>query len=343
MKILIIRFSSIGDIVLTTPVIRCLKNKYPNAQIHYLVKSEFSHVLEANPYIDRLISFKGDLRDTVLDLLKEEYEFVFDLQNNFRSLNITSMLKQAFNSNVKTYKVKKINFKKFIYTRLKINALPDISIVDRYLATTKKIGVVNDGKGLDYFIPEESKIENKDLPMSHSAGYISFVIGGTKGTKKMPIEKWEGLCQHVDYPIILQGGPEDKDEAERIAQIDPIRIYNSCGKFSLHESADIIRFAKVVVTHDTGLMHIAAAFQRKIISIWGNTTPSLGMYPYYGYNNLKSNVAPESLLIEDKKLRCRPCSKIGYDKCPKGHFKCMQNIDLAQIEHGIEKYLAAKG
>ncbi len=342
MKVLIIRFSSIGDIILTTPVVRCLKNKYPHAKVHFLVKKKFSKVLEANPHIDELISFDGDLRDTVLKLLAEKYDYVLDLQNNFRSWNITSMLRQAFNSNVRTYRVNKLNTRKFLYSKFKLDLLPDKSIVDRYLATAKKIGVVNDGQGLDYFIPEESQINQKDLPMSHSAGYISFVIGGTKNTKKMPLDKWKTLCQEIDYPIIIQGGPEDEAIGEELKNLDPIRIYNSCGKFSLHESADIIRFAKVVITHDTGLMHVAAAYKRKIISIWGNTTPSLGMYPYYGYNNLKSNVSPDSIHVENKSLWCRPCSKIGYSKCPKGHFKCMKNIDLEFIEKKVSDLLTQK-
>lgn len=342
MKILIIRFSSIGDIVLTTPVIRCLRKKYPNAEIHYLVKGKFAHVLAANPYIDKLISFEGDLRDTVVELIGEKYDYAIDLQHNFRSWNITAMLRQAFNSNVKVFKVNKINTRKFIYSKLRLNLLPDKSIVERYLAATKKLNVVNDGQGLDYHIPDDQKISQKDLPMSHSAGYVSFVIGGTKATKKMPIEKWKELCAQTDYPIIVQGGPEDKVAGDELNSIDPIRIYNSCGKFSLHESADIIRFAKVVVTHDTGLMHIAAAYQRKIITIWGNTTPSLGMFPYYGFNNIKSNVSPDSVNIENASLGCRPCSKIGYAKCPKGHFKCMKDIDTKLVEQHINEFLAKK-
>ena len=341
MKILIIRFSSIGDIVLTTPVIRCLRNKYPNAEIHFLVKEKFKNVLEANSYINKLISFEGDLRDTVVDLIKEDYDYCIDLQNSFRSMNIRAMLRQAANSNVKTFKVNKINIRKFIYTKLKLNLLPDKSIVERYLATIKKLGVVNDGQGLDYFIPKEDLIDQKDLPMSHSAGYISFVIGGTKGTKKMPIEKWAALCSEIDYPIIIQGGKEDEAAGEELKKVDPIRIYNSCGKFNLHESADIIRYAKVVVTHDTGLMHIAAAYKRKIISIWGNTTPAFGMFPYYGYNNIKQNVSPDSIVIENK-LGCRPCSKIGYAKCPRGHFKCMNKIEVSKIEEAVQRFLSQK-
>ncbi len=342
MKILIIRFSSIGDIVLTTPLMRNIKKTYPNAQIHFLTKKKYAHILEANPYIDQFHLLESDLREMVFELLPEKFDFIFDLHNNYRSSYIKSMLRQAANSDVQITSVNKLNLKKFLYTKLKLNTLPDKSIVDRYMHTARKLKIANDGQGLDYFIPEEEKIDPKDLPMSHSAGYISFVIGGAHNTKKMPVEKWIALCEAIDYPIILQGGQADQAIGEEIKKLDPIRIYNSCGKFSLHESADIIRYAKVVVTHDTGLMHIAAAFKRNIVSIWGNTSPAFGMFPYFGYNNIKSTIAPNSIIIENNSLGCRPCSKIGYEKCPKKHFKCMNTIEIAEIKAAVESFLKKK-
>ncbi len=137
----------------------------------------------------------------------------------------------------------------------------------------------------------------------------------------------------LDHPIILLGGLEDADEGDRIAASDKIKIYNACGKFGLNESADLVRRAKLVVTNDTGLMHIAAAYKRPVISLWGNTVPEFGMYPYYGSNFLRAGGTGELPydIMEIKKLRCRPCSKIGYDTCPLGHFKCMEKIDPASV------------
>jgi len=102
-------------------------------------------------------------------------------------------------------------------------------------------------------------------------------------------------------------------------------VYNACGKFSLNESADLIKRSKGVISNDTGLMHIAAAFKKPIISLWGNTVPSFGMTPYYG-----AFPTPNSIL-QTKKLWCRPCSKIGYEKCPLGHFKCMEKIESGEL------------
>jgi ADP-heptose:LPS heptosyltransferase len=330
MKILVIRFSSIGDIVLTTPVVRCLKKQYPQAQLHYLTKKQFVSILQSNPYLDKIHLLEGDLQPVVLELLKEKFDYVIDLHNNLRTKYVKVLLRQAFNSRIESFSVNKLNIRKWLLTRLKWKWIPDVSIVDRYFETVKSLGVKNDGQGLDYFIPEEEEIKKDDLPMSHSLGYIACAIGGQHETKKMPLEKWKALCAQMPFPIVLLGGKEDVDIANEIREVDEVKIYNACGKFSLNESADIVKRARVVITHDTGLMHIAAAFKKPIISIWGNTVPELGMFPYYGYNNLKSNVAPQSFIMEQT-LGCRPCSKIGYAKCPKGHFKCMQQQDLDKI------------
>lgn len=163
--------------------------------------------------------------------------------------------------------------------------------------------------------------------MSHWAGYIACVIGGSYNTKKYPVEKWKEFCEKSPYPIILLGGPEDRAQGDLIAAADKIRIYNACGKFSLNESACLVKYSKLVISNDTGLMHVAAAYKKKIISLWGNTTPEMGMFPYYGYNNLHTNVSNDFRVAEVKHLSCRPCSKIGYSECPKKHFKCMKEID----------------
>lgn len=332
MKILFIRFSSIGDIVLTTPLVRCVKQQMPHAQIHYLSKKNFAAILDNNPYIDKRFYLDGgDMLPVVTELLKEKYDIVIDLHRNLRTWYVKSLLKQAFNSRVRAYTFSKLNIRKWIFTNLKINIMPDKSIVERYFKALKPLGIKNDGQGLDYFISKDDEIEKDDLPMSHMLGFVAIAIGGQHETKKMPVEKWKQFCAQFDFPIVLMGGKEDVANAEEICKVDSIKIYNACGKFSLNESAHILQKSRFVITHDTGLMHMAAAYKKPIISIWGNTVPEFGMFPYYGYNNLKTNIAPISYLIQNNKLYCRPCSKIGYKKCPKKHFNCMQKIEIAEL------------
>lgn len=315
-KFLIIRFSSIGDIVLTTPVIRCLKQQVPNAEVHYVTKNSFRSILEHNPYIDKLHLFSGDLKKLFEELKAEQFDHIIDLHHNLRSLKLKRALKVPSSS------FNKLNFEKFLLTNLQWNIMPDVHIVDRYLETVNKFGVRNDEKGLDYFIPEKDKVQHKDLPASHHAGFIGIVIGAALETKQLPTEKLKELCAKIQHPIILLGGPEDKQRGDEIATVDNIKIYNACGKFNINESADLVRRSKFIITHDTGLMHIGAALKKPMLSVWGNTVPAFGMNAYYGDDPVKDKQ------YEINYLRCRPCSKIGYHKCPLGHFKCMNDQDI---------------
>lgn len=318
MKILIIRLSSIGDIVLTTPIVRCLKQQLKNVEIHYLTKPAFASILSSNPYITKVHSLKESIIATTKELRQEKFDLVIDLHKNVRSFQIRS------NLGVKGFSFSKLNFKKWLLVNFKVNRLPKIHIVDRYFKAVSKLGVANDGKGLDYFIPTNEEVNLNSLPTTHQINYIAFVIGATHATKRLPVEKIISICKQIKHPIVLLGGKDDESNGEQIQQAIGNSVYNACGKYSLHQSASLVKQAYKVITHDTGLMHIAAAFNKDIISVWGNTVPAFGMTPY-----LKEN--KKFVTIEVENLSCRPCTKLGYKKCPKGHFKCMQLIENENI------------
>jgi ADP-heptose:LPS heptosyltransferase len=312
-KILIIRFSSIGDIILTTPVIRCIKQQMPNAEIHYITKKGFKGILENNPYIHKIHVVEKDVHEIASELKKENFQFVVDLHNNIRSTQLKVALRKP------AFTFKKLNFKKWLLVNFKINKMPAVHVVDRYLQTIEPLGVKNDNKGLDYFIPEKDVVPIESLPTTHQQGYIGFVIGAKHFTKQLPVEKIISICKKLNQPIVLLGGKEDAERGNVIERAVGTMIYNACGKYNLNQSASLVKQATKIITHDTGLMHIAAAFKKEIISVWGNTVPDFGFTPYLP--------GKKSKMVEVKNLSCRPCSKIGYDKCPKGHFKCMMEID----------------
>lgn len=324
-KFLVIRFSSIGDIVLASMVIRCLKLQVPNAEVHLLTKLSFKAVTEANPYIDHYYYFNNNLAELIPVLKQEQYDCVVDLHKNFR----TTILKFRLGIPALTYK--KLGWQKFLLTKLGINLMPQRHISDRSLDTLKPLGVVNDGRGLDYFIPLEQAVKQSDIPTSHAFGYIAIVIGASYYTKKLPTEQLKQLCSAINFPIVLLGGKEEIKEGNTISAIDPIRIYNACGKFSLHESADLIRKSRLVISHDTGLQYIACAFNKKVLAIWGGTSPLLDVEPYYGASQLieHEGTAFQNFIVP--KLGCQPCSNYGTKKCPKGHFKCMKLQNIEQI------------
>lgn len=315
-KILIIRFSSIGDIVLTSPVVRCLKLQ-SGAEVHYLTKRAYLPLLEANPYLDRVYSFEKKLEEVLPQLKKERYDLVVDLHKNLRSLRV------RFALGVQAISFDKLNFEKWLLVNFKINRLPAHHIVDRYLAAVAPLGVKNDGQGLDFFIPNSiSATPAEPIP---KPPYIAFAIGAAHQTKRLPTENLISVCKAIKKPVVLLGGKNEEEEGAQIARFAGDHVINACGKLSLHESATVIRDAEKVIAHDTGMMHIAAAFQKKILSVWGNTIPAFGMYPYYG------NHVNENTIFEVSDLSCRPCSKIGFDHCPKGHFRCMKSQDMAAI------------
>jgi ADP-heptose:LPS heptosyltransferase len=327
-KVLVIRFSSIGDIVLTTPVIRALKTK-GRFTVHCLVKEAFSSIYETNPYVDKVHKFDGNLKKTVKELQKEGFYFIVDLQNNLRSLRIKWMLQKPDAS------FPKLNIKKWLLVNLKINLLPETHIVDRYFEAVRPLGLTNDFKGLDFFIEEKENIKPVSIDKRLQNDYVAFVIGGKHNTKIFPAEKVAAVINKIDYPVVLLGGKEDtKRGSEIVSLCSDKTVIDACGKLSLQGSASLVKKAKVVVTNDTGLMHVAAAFNKPVISIWGNTVPAFGMTPY-------EPQTPENVIISEvKNLKCRPCSKLGYKKCPKKHFRCMMNQDEDFIAGQIKRFFS---
>jgi ADP-heptose:LPS heptosyltransferase len=323
-KILIIRFSSIGDIVLTSPVPRCIKNTHPNAEIHFLTKPQYANLLQFNPHISKVHLLDKSPALKALELKKEGYDYVIDLHNNLRTQVFKSLLgaeSQAFD---------KVNFEKWLAVNFKqVSVLPNIHIVDRYANTCETLGVSNDNEGLDFFLNPE---ENVDKFMSQIAqGFVAWAVGAQHFTKRFPSEKIVAVCKLLQMKIVLLGGKEDKAESDKISDSLSGQVVNLCGSLSIHQSAMMVKEAKVLVSNDTGLMHIGAAFKKPIISLWGNTIPEFGMSPYYGKYEIKHST------FEIQNLSCRPCSKIGFNACPKKHFNCMNQINVAELAQTIQQ------
>lgn len=322
-KFLIIRFSSIGDIVLTTPVIRGIKQQVENSEVHFLTKKSFTSVLQSNPYIDKIHIFDNNYKELIEELKLEYFDYIIDLHHNLRTYRIKKSL------GILAFSFNKLNYKKWLLVNLKINKLPDIHIVDRYLETVKLFDVINDNQGLDYFIPAEDEVAIQNYFPAIDNKFIVLVVGAKHFTKQIPINLAVEICNKIDKNIVILGGKEDSEKAEKIQQLTHKRVFNLCGKLNINQSASAVKQSRLVITSDTGLMHIAAAFKKQIISIWGNTVPEFGMYPFEQKELYE--------IVEVKNLKCRPCSKIGFSQCPKKHFKCMNEIDVERIVNFAKK------
>ncbi len=319
MKILVIRFSSIGDIVLTTPVLRGL-HEQAGAEVHFLTKKAFASLVQDNPHVVKVFTLTEDIREVIGELSKENYDEVIDLHHNLRSRRIKAALGKP------AYSFAKLNIEKWLLVNMRINKLPSIHIVDRYLATVAHLGVKKDGQGLDIYLPPSAKVDVEKIFGFRPHAYATIVIGAAHQTKCMTSEQIITLCKELNMPVILLGGKEEMEKADTIlAGVSNTNVKSAVGQLRILESASIIEQSGPVITHDTGMMHIAAALRRPQIVVWGNTIPQFGMYPYYGDQPITW------ASFEQTDLKCRPCSKLGYDRCPKGHFKCMLQHNISSI------------
>jgi ADP-heptose:LPS heptosyltransferase len=311
-KVLVVRFSSIGDIVLTTPVIRALKMQLPQCEIHYLTKEAFIDLLKTNEHLDKIFTIKKSIQEVTNELRLERYDCIIDLHNNLRSLILARKL------GVKRSPFPKLNIRKWLLVRFKLKLMPHLHIVDRYFKAVEFLGVKNDQLPCEISIPTDCEVNTTEHFGMHPKGFIAIAIGAQFATKRLPFSKLKEIIEKLDFPVLLVGGPTDMPLAQELLDTFPNKqLKSACGQFNLLSSASIVRQSAALVTNDTGLMHIASCYNVPTVSVWGNTVPSFGMYPYFPQQKEKFSIHQ----IEE--LSCRPCSKIGFRECPKGHFNCM--------------------
>ena len=317
-KILVIRFSSIGDIILTTPVVRALKQK--DFIVHFLTKTNNISIIENNIFIDKIYVFNKSIYEIIEDLKNEEYDIIVDLHNNLRSNLLRMYLK------IKTFKLRKNNLDKFLYIYFDINFLKNQHVVSRNLKTISSL--VNneyDNKGLDFFI--DFKISKNDLINDE---YIVWSLAGSHQNKKLNFKIINEVLVKIKTPVVFIGGSDDFNLADKLSKSNN-KIYNFCGKTTLNQSALIINNSLILLSNDTGMMHLGAALEKPIISFWGCTKPSLGFSPYKTNNFSK-------LIISNKYKR--PCSRHGQ-KC-RGKIKCISSITSEEILNTLKLFFDKK-
>lgn len=344
-KILIIRFSSVGDVVLASSLIRGLRTAYPQAQIDFLVKSQYAELVRSNHHLSSVIELETSEREGLKTLCRrirgEHYDVIVDIHNNLRSRYLRLFSRARFIVVVNKRVVARfmlVKFKWNFYRRV-------VSVADRYLEAAKSLGVSNDGKGMELFIPDQTTFSVAAMLGKFRLERYEIVVGCAPAarhfTKRWPMERFVDLGVRFarDYraKILIFGGPEDAEYCGDIAQMINASFGGNiaesfAGKLSLLETAAALTFCDIVVSNDTGVMHLAAAQQRKVIAIFGSTVREFGFFPY----------GTEHLVVEDKELRCRPCSHIGLKQCPQGHFQCMKNIMVDDVLTAAKKLLTQK-
>jgi ADP-heptose:LPS heptosyltransferase len=327
-KLLVIRFSSIGDLVLTTPVLRAIKQQLDgDIELHVLTKKQYAGVLDGNPHVDRIHTMEKTVQEVLPQLLSERFDYIIDLHNNIRSRVVKRKL------NCLSFTFKKYNIEKWLWVNFGINRMPQKHIVERYLDTLKAFGVKPDKHGLEYYITQTATIQESELPQLMKSPFIAFAVGAAHEGKRMSEHKLLEVCRSIRKPLVLLGGAEDKEIGNKLSAACGDKVFNACGMWTVHQSADAMRRAEMVIAGDTGMMHIAAALGKKIISLWGCTVPGLGMSAYKPH--------PSSIIVEPAprsrfRFRSRPCSKLG-NRCKYGmNNRCIDQIEIQQINAAIE-------
>jgi heptosyltransferase-2 len=329
-KILVIRLSSLGDILLTYPLIRILKEKENNPEIHFIVKEKFVQAIESNPYIDKIFLLNETNQKEIRNQIKNaKYDIVIDLQNNFRSQNL-----YPFNLKSRIYRFKKPTLKKFLLVKFKINLLKDNPSIAIHYIKTIYPDYKPENLPLYFEIPEEKEKKSLEkLPEHFKDKVIIGICPGSKHfTKRYPVDLFEVLLKKLierNYFVALFGGTEDKEICKSL-EIDDYAIKNFQNENDLFETAALMKKCSVILTNDSGLMHLSSLLKIPTVAIFGSTVKEFGFAPIF----------EKSIIVENDKLDCRPCSHIGRSSCPEKHFKCMRDIPPDLIVQKIEELIS---
>ncbi|MFH1541216.1 MAG: glycosyltransferase family 9 protein [Elusimicrobiota bacterium] len=330
MKILIIRLSSIGDIVLATPLIRCLRTAVLSAQIDFLIKKEYSEILTNNQYISNLKFFENNIFETAKKIKKEKYDFILDIHNNFRTFLFTIF------SGTKILRYKNYLLQRFFLVEFGINLYKKkIPVFQRYLKTAELLGVSYDNKGLDFFIDEKIKIKSESVFGGYKNQYVGICPVAVWETKRWQKENFVEIAKRIlekrDCEVLIFGGKNNFQYCEDIKIQIGLKAKNLCG-LSLQETANVLKKCKYLITNDTGLMHIADALKVRTISIFGPTVEEFGFYPQVAELSQTTKLPQTATSkIISKRFSCKPCSTKGSNKCPVGDFRCIKNISVEEV------------
>lgn len=332
-KILILRLSSIGDILLSTPLLRVLRNRFTAAKIDFVVKSQFVDLLSTNTHLDHLYALdtqkgRSGLQQLRKDLRENDYDLVVDIHNNFRS----NYLRRFKNARIVT--LRKYRLRRLLLVAFGLNVYRTIRPVhQRYIDAVAEFGVSDDGLGLEFF-PDadiQIQIDEKLRNYGRQSGQLTICIapGASKTTKRWPVDRFAAVCKQLvsqlDAQILLLGDAQDAELTAIIVKTLKGKAIDLAGKLNLMESACALNRADIALTNDSGLMHLATALGKPTVALFGSTVRELGFFP----------VGSDNIVVENNEISCRPCTHIGRKSCPKKHFKCMRDIQTRQVYQAV--------
>jgi heptosyltransferase-2 len=314
-----VRFSSIGDVLLTTPLLRAIRRRHPTARLTVLTKEPYLPLLSQNPHLTRVIGLASHrkLTDLAAELRGHRYSHLLDLHDNVRSRILRLLVPGPWTS----YPKHRLARALLIHT--KRNAYRDQrQVAERYFSAARGLDVTPDGEPPELF--SRPDVDRSVLGWLSRAGVvedariIALAPGAAHATKRWPVEHWRTLIARLmghAARVVVVGGPEDVPLASHLVGLAPGQVLTATGQFGLLETAALLRRASVLVSGDTGVMHMATAVGTPVVALFGPTVQAFGFFPY----------TPRARVVE-LALGCRPCSSKGSPRCPLGHHRCLHDL-----------------
>ena len=330
LRILCVRFSSIGDVLLTTPFVRALQRRHPDAELYFVTKRAMAPLVVENPHLTGVLALGPDER--LIDLARRVRSLGpthgLDLHGSLRSAALRWLVPCRWSG----YSKRRLARTALIATKINLYGR-HVPVPERYFEAAHAAGldVAPDGGPPEFFLAPAARAH-----LTHWLAEIglerrpfaAIAPGAAHATKRWPLEHWRALAhrlQQLGYGVIAVGGADDRALADTLGP----GVVNAAGEFTLQETGACLARAAVAISGDTGVMHMATGVGTRVIALFGPTVEPFGFYPY-----------KSSALVLEQDLGCRPCSAMGTQRCPLGHHRCLHDIRPDQVAAAVQQLVA---
>jgi heptosyltransferase-2 len=317
-----------GDVILTTPLVRALRARHPEAEIVYLTRPAFAPLVADHPACVEVLRFdpgSESLGDLATRLRAREFTHLLDLHGVTR----TRLLRVLVPGNWRGYSKRRGARWMLVHTKRDVyrDTVPE---AERFFEAARDLDVKPDGGPAEVGIRAAAAASGAAWLASHGLGsrpLAALAPGAAHFTKRWPTEYWEGLSGSLvaqGYDVAVLTGGDFREEGALIAAAGGAHAASTAGALGLQETAAVLRASQVVVSGDTGLMHLATAVGTRVVALFGPTVKQFGFFPYR---------SPSTVL--EVALACRPCSAQGGPACPLGHHRCLREIPVSAVVNGV--------
>ncbi|MFN2570469.1 MAG: glycosyltransferase family 9 protein [Gemmatimonadales bacterium] len=328
LRVLCVRFSSIGDVLLTTPLVRALHHRHPEAEVYFVTKRAMAPLVIENPHLTGVIALEASERIT--DLARRLRPLGpthgLDLHGSLRSAALRLLVPCKWSG----YSKRKFARTTLISTKINLYG-KHVPVPERYFEAARPLDVTPDGGPPEFFLSPAARER-----MAHWLGergfeqkpFAAIAPGAAHATKRWPLDHWRVLTarlQKLGYGVVAVGGPGDRTLADALGA----GVANAAGELTLQETGACLARAAVLISGDTGVMHMATGVGTRVLALFGPTVESFGFFPY---------ARPAAVLERD--LPCRPCSAMGSERCPLGHHRCLDDILPDQVASAVQALVA---